>query len=105
MTTDEFLSAELAHTQAELSGPILNRGRWDSLREDRRMLQFLQGRTAAPDFAGVEAELRLIAEGRIRVPEIDGPRGKAESCLRSWRTTLGTIASEGQQFNDPGAQQ
>lgn len=92
MTTDEFLSAELAHTQAELSSPILNRNRWDSLREDRRMLLFLQNRTAAPDFVGVEAELRLIAEGRIRIPEMDAPRQKAESCLHNWMTTLGTIA-------------
>jgi hypothetical protein len=50
MTTDEFLSAELAQTQDELNGAILNRSRWDALCEDRRMLLFLQRRTAAPDF-------------------------------------------------------
>lgn len=104
MTTDEFLSAELAQTQAALSGPILNRSRWDSLCEDRRMLLFLQRRTEAPDFEGVEAELRLIAEGRIRVPEIDGPRRKAESCLRGWMTKLGTIALEG-SIGKPATQQ
>jgi len=92
MTTDEFLSAELAQTQDELNGAILNRSRWDALCEDRRMLLFLQRRTAAPDFEGVEAELRLIAEGRIRVPEIEGPRRKAENCLRDWMKKLGTIA-------------
>ncbi len=92
MTAEEFLSAELATTQAELNTAILNRNRWDSLREDRRMLQFLQRRAAAPDFQGVEAELRAIAEGRTRVPEIDGPRRKAEDCLRAWEKGLTAIA-------------
>jgi hypothetical protein len=92
MTTEEFLTTEMARTQLELNSPILNRGRWDALCEDRRMLKFLQGRAGAPDFQGVEAELRLIAEGRIRVPEIGGPRRKAEDCLRVWNERLGAIA-------------
>ena len=92
MTTDEFLSTEIARTQLELNSPILNRSRWDALCEDRRMLVFLQGRAGAPDFQGVEAELHLIAEGRIRVPEIGGPRRKAEDCLRVWNEKLGAIA-------------
>ena len=92
MTTDEFLSAELARTHAELSGAILNRNRWDALCEDRRMVQFLQRRASAADFQGVEAELRLIAEGRTKVPEISGPRRKAEDCLRDWTKKLGAIA-------------
>lgn len=91
MTTEEFLSAELARTEVELNGAILNRGRWDVLREDRRMLLFLQHRAAGPDFQGIEAELHLIAEGRIKVPEIGGPRRKAEDCLRDWTTKLGAI--------------
>ena len=92
MTTEEFLSDELARTQAELSIAILNRSRWDALCEDRRMLQFLQRRASAADFEGVEAELRLIADGRIKVPEIGGPRRKAEDCLRDWTKRLGAIA-------------
>jgi hypothetical protein len=92
MTAEEFLSAEMARTQVELDGAILNRSRWDALCEDRRMLLFLQRRAAAPDFQGVEAELHLIAEGRTRVPEIGGPRRKAEDCLRTWTKKLGTIA-------------
>jgi len=92
MTTEEFLSAEMARTQAELNVAILNRSRWDALCEDRRMLLFLQLRAGAPDFQGVEAELRLIAEGRMRVPEIGGPRRKAQDCLRDWTIKLGAIA-------------
>lgn len=91
MTTEEFLSAELARTQIELDSAILNRGRWNALCEDRRMLLFLQRRAAAPDFQGVGAELQLIAEGRTRVPEIDGPRRKAEECLRDWTKKLSAI--------------
>jgi hypothetical protein len=92
MTTEEFLSAELARTQVQLDTAILNRSRWDALCEDRRMLLFLQRRAVAPDFQGVAAELRLIAEGRIRVPEIGGPRRKAEDCLRDWTNKLSAIA-------------
>jgi hypothetical protein len=91
MTTEEFLSAEIARAQEALNGVTLNRIRWDALCEDRRMLLFLQRRAAAPDFEGVEAELRLIAEGRTRVPEIERPRRKAEDCLRDWTNKLGSI--------------
>ena len=92
MTTEEFLSSEIAKTQAELGVAILNRGRWDALCEDRRMLLFLQRRAGAADFEGVAAELRLIADGRTKVPDIDGPRRKAEDCLRGWTKKLDTIA-------------
>ena len=92
MTTQEFLSTEIARTQAELGTAILNRGRWNALCDDRRMLLFLQRRAGSADFEGVAAELRLIAEGRTRVPEIDGPRRKAEDCLRDWTKQLAVIA-------------
>jgi hypothetical protein len=88
MMTEEFLSAQMARTQAELSGAILNRSRWDALCEDRRMLTFLQRRAGAADFQGVQAELQSIAEGRTRVPDVSGPRRKAEDCLRAWTTAL-----------------
>src|SRR6266571_3558528 len=88
MTPEEFLSTEIAKTQAELSTAILNRSRWDALCEDRRMLLFLQRRAGAPDFQGVQTELELIAQGRTRVPEISGPRRKAEDCLRDWTGAL-----------------
>ena len=91
MTTEEFLSTEIARTQAALDVAILNRSRWDALCEDRRMLLFLQRRLAAPDFQGVEAELRLIAEGRTKVPDVGGPRRKAADCLRDWTEKLGAL--------------
>jgi len=56
------------------------------------MLLFLQRRAGAADFEGVAAELRLIADGRTKVPDIDGPRRKAEDCLRGWTKKLDTIA-------------
>ena len=93
MTTEEFLSAEMAQTQEQLHGAILNRGRWDALCEDRRMLSFLQQRADAPDFQGIEAELHRIVEGRIRPPEIGQPRRKAEECLRDWTKKLTAIES------------
>ena len=92
MTTDDFLAAELARTQTQLKSPILDRKRWDALCDDRRMLRFLQQRASAVDFDGVETELRLIAAGQTRVPEVGGPRRKAEECLRDWATRLGGIA-------------
>ena len=92
MTTEEFLRAELTRTQAELSEAILNRTRWDSLREDRQMLLFLQRRSSAPDFRGVKAELQLIAEGQTRVQELSGPRRKAQDCMRGWAKKLDAIA-------------
>lgn len=91
MTTEEFLSAEITKTQAELDKAILNRGRWDALCEDRRMLLFLQRRAGAADFKGVREELTLVAEGQTRVPEISGPRRKAQDCLRGWTSALGQI--------------
>ena len=91
MTTDEFLSTEIARTQAQLDSVILNRTRWDALCEDRRMLSFLQHRAGAPGFQGIEAELRLIAEGRIRPPEVGQPRRKAEDCLRDWTKQLASV--------------
>jgi hypothetical protein len=92
MTTEEFLSTEMASTQAELGTAILNRTRWEALCEDRRMLLFLQGRAGAADFEGVAAELQLIADGRTRVPDIGGPRRKAEGYLRDWTKKLAAIA-------------
>ncbi len=92
MTTEEFLSSEIAKTQAELGVAILNRGRWDALCEDRRMLLFLQRRAGSADFESVAAELRLLADGQTRVPDIDGPRRKAEDCLRDWTKKLDAIA-------------
>ena len=91
MTTDEFLSAEMARTQGQLNAAILNRARWDALCEDRRMLTFLQHRAQAPDFQGIEAELRRIAEGRIRPPDLGQPRRKAEDCLRDWTEQIAAI--------------
>lgn len=91
MTTEEFLSGAIARTQGELDQAILNRSRWDALCEDRRMLLFLQRRAGAADFNSVREELTLIAEGQTRVPEISGPRQKAQDCLRGWASTLGQI--------------
>lgn len=91
MTTEEFLSAEIFKTQAELDRAILNRSRWDALQDDRRMLLFLQQRAGAADFRGVREELTLIAEGQTRIPEISGPRRKAQDCLRNWTSALGHI--------------
>jgi hypothetical protein len=91
MTTEEFLSTEITKTQAELDRAILNRGRWEALCEDRRMLLFLQRRAGEADFRSVREELTLIAEGRTKVPEISGPRRKAQDCLRGWTSSLGQI--------------
>ncbi len=91
MTTNDFLAGELATTQTELKSPILDRKRWAALCDDRRMLRFLQQRAATADFNGIESELQGIAEGRTRVPDIGGPRRKAEDCLRDWATKLGAI--------------
>lgn len=88
MTGGEFLAEELSKTQAALGTAILNRRRWDILREDHRMLGFLQERANAVDFQGVKVELQRIAEGRFTIPGIDGPRRKAEDCLRRWAGDL-----------------
>jgi len=92
MTTNDFLAAELAKTQTQLKSPILDRTRWAALCDDRRLLQFLQQRATAADFNGVQDELQGIAEGRTRVPDIGGPRRKAEEWLRDWAGKLGAIA-------------
>jgi hypothetical protein len=101
LTTEEFLSAEITKTQAALDRAILNRTRWDALCEDRRLLLFLQRRAGAADFHGVREELTLIAEGQTRVPEISGPRRKAQDCLQGWTSALGQIESLDQAPN-PG---
>jgi hypothetical protein len=91
MTTDEFLAEKLGTTRAELNRAILNRGRWDQLREDCRMLTFLQERSAAADFQGVRHELQRIAQGQFTVPDVGGPRRKAADCLRLWEHDLDTV--------------
>jgi hypothetical protein len=91
MTTEEFLSGEIIKTQVELDKAILNRRRWDSLCDDRRMLLFLQRRAGAADFEGVSEELTLIAGGQTTVPEISGSRRKALDCLRDWTSALAQI--------------
>jgi hypothetical protein len=88
MTADEFITAELSKTQTEMSTPILNRGHWDVLREHRQMLVFLQQRTQAVDFQGLRLELRRIADGIAKVPQISGPRRRAEECLQHWGEAL-----------------
>jgi len=88
-----FLAAKLASGQAELSGVVLNRTRWDSLRDDCRLLVFLQERVGAPDFDGIRVELARIAEGRIRVPALTSPRRKATDCLRLWDQELRGLES------------
>ena len=91
MTTDEFLAVRLAASRAELGTSILNRNRWDKIRDDCRMLELLQGRAAAVDFQGVRQELRRIADGNLSVPAISGPRRKAEDCLRLWTNDLDDV--------------
>jgi hypothetical protein len=91
LTTDEFLTVKLAASRAELDTSILNRNRWDKVRDDCRMLVFLQGRAAAVDFQSVRQELQHIAEGSLKVPDITGPRRKAEDCLRLWANDLKTV--------------
>ena len=88
MTPEEFLTAKLSAAREEMGDAILNRGRWEKLRDDCRMLVFLQERTEAVDFQGVRGELQRIAEGRIGVPDISGPRRKAEDCLQHWAKEL-----------------
>src|SRR5437867_1356395 len=87
-SSQDFLAEKLGAIRAEMGRAILNRGRWDNLRDDSRMLVFLQGRAGAPDFQGVREELNRIADGRLRVPELSGPRRKATDCLRGWATEL-----------------
>jgi hypothetical protein len=84
----EFLATKLGVTQTEMGTAILNRSRWDKLREESRLLVFLNRRADAPDFQGVREELNRIAEGRMRVPELSTPRTQATDCLRLWQTAL-----------------
>jgi hypothetical protein len=91
LTTDQFLAVKLAESRAELDTSMLNRNRWDKIREDCRILVFLQGRAAAVDFQGVRQELHRIADGSLRVPDISGPRRKAEDCLRLWANDLEAV--------------
>jgi hypothetical protein len=84
----EFLSAKLAVAQAEMATAILNRTRWEKVREESRLLTFLNRRTDAADFQGVGEELNRIADGRMRVPELGAPRTQAADCLRLWASAL-----------------
>jgi len=88
MTAEEFLGARLKARQAEMNSVILNRVRWDKVRDECRMLTFLQERAGAADFRGLREELTRINDGAIRVPGVDGPRGKATDCLRLWAEDL-----------------
>ena len=91
----EFLSAKLGATQAEMGTAILNRARWDKLREESRLLTFLNRRAAELDFQGVREELNRIAEGWVRVPELTSPRTQAADCLRVWATALRSLDGTG----------
>ena len=91
MTAEEFLGAKLRTAREEMGTAILNRGKWEKLRDDCRMLTFLQSRSGEGDFAGVRRELQRIAEGGSRVPDVEGPRRKAEDCLKHWSQDLETL--------------
>jgi len=88
VTTEEFLGAKLRLTQAEMNSAILNRTRWEKLRDDCRLLTFLQQRSGAADFGSVQSDLTRISEGGLRVPDVDGPRRKAADCLKLWAADL-----------------
>jgi len=88
MTPQEFLASELGATQAELGTAILNRTRWDKLREDRQLLLFLQERAERADFRGLRAELQGIADGQLKIPSLPGPRARASDCLLRWAEAL-----------------
>jgi hypothetical protein len=88
MNAEEFLAAKLQEVNKQLSGAILNRGVWSALCDDRRMLQFLELRSRAPDFSNLERELRCIADGQETVPGISGPRRKATGCLHDWADSI-----------------
>jgi hypothetical protein len=89
----EFLAAKLGVAQAEMATVILNRSRWEKLREESRLLTFLNLRADAPDFQGVREELKRIVDGRLRVPELSAPRTQATDCLRLWATVLLSLDS------------
>jgi hypothetical protein len=91
MTAAEFLALKLGAARAELDTVILNRNRWDKVREDCRMLVFLQGRSTAPDFRGVRRELECVMDGQSHVPDVSGPRRKAADCLAYWEQDLKAI--------------
>ena len=90
-STEEFLAARLHTTEAEMATAILNRTRWDRLRDERRLLVFLRTRTQAADFESVRAELNRINQGYVRVPELDSPRRKAADCLSLWASDLAEL--------------
>ncbi len=87
-SSEQFLTEKLRATEAEMGTAILNRTKWDKLRDDRRMLVYLQSRANAADFQGVREELNRISEGRIRVPDLGSPRTKAANCLALWTSDL-----------------
>jgi len=88
MTPQEFIAGQLHATQAELSTAILNRGRWDRLREDRQLLLFLQEQVDGAPARDLRVELQQIADGSVRVPALTSSRAKAADCLRRWATDL-----------------
>jgi hypothetical protein len=88
MTPLEFVNAELGTTEAELGTAILNRSRWDALRENRQMLLHLQACLTSTASGNLRAELQRIVEGSVRVPTISGSRTKAADFLRRWASTL-----------------
>ncbi|MEA2642832.1 MAG: hypothetical protein QOF51_4226 [Chloroflexota bacterium] len=91
MTPHEFLAGQLQDTQVELGTAILNRGRWEKLREHRQMLLFLQeqaAQTATMDFHGLRSELKDIAGGHVKPPNMPGPRTTAADLLQRWATVL-----------------
>jgi hypothetical protein len=88
MSTPEFLAAKAGEVEQKLQGAVLNRSRWSALYEDRKLLVFLDERSRAPDFSGLELELQRIATGHVRVPGIDGPRRKAADYLRVWAAQI-----------------
>jgi hypothetical protein len=90
-SSEEFLAAKLHATEAEMGTAILNRTRWDKLRDDRRLLVFLQWRIQAADFESVRSELGRISEGYLRVPELNSPRRKAMDCLSLWASDLAVL--------------
>jgi hypothetical protein len=90
----DWLSEHAQQTRAELGTAILNRRRWDSLREELRLCEFLQERSAAADFAGLPAELQRIVEGSVRVPSLGNPRRTATDFLQRWSSAFGPLPEE-----------
>jgi hypothetical protein len=84
----EFLARKLEAAKAELATVILNRSRWDKVRDETRLLTHLNARAATLDFQGIREELNRIAEGRMRVPELSAPRTQASNYLQLWEPAL-----------------